>query len=136
VQSERSELTDQDRLVAISHEIAGMIGRRDGAALRALLAPGFTARTLGGSVANADAFIQGVEGLPGEIEFVRVDSLAVDVTPAGALVTGVQHARLAIDGEVIEDHRSFADWFVRTDGAWRLQAALDIPAVIEERPEP
>ena len=47
---------------------------------------------------------------------------------AGALVTGIQHARVRLDGELIEDTRPFADWLVKEAGEWRLRAALEIPS--------
>jgi hypothetical protein len=127
-------MTDQERLTALSVEIAGLIGRRDGSGLRACLAPGFVARALGGEAMGPDEFVAGVEGLPGEIAFVRVEGITVDLTPAGALVSGIQVARVHVDGQTIDDRRSFADWFVKTDDGWRLQAALDIPFVVEDLP--
>jgi hypothetical protein len=127
-------MNEVEQLLALSQDIATLIARRDGTALRALMAPGFVARALGGQVMGADEFVAGVEGLPGDIEFVRVEGLAVDVTPAGALVSGVQTARLVVDGATVDDRRSFADWFVQTTDGWRLQAALDIPFVVEDLP--
>jgi len=52
---------------------------------------------------------------------------AVDLTPAGALVTGFQHAQLKIDDQTIDDRRGFIDWFIEVDGRWRIQAAVDLP---------
>jgi hypothetical protein len=127
-------VTDEDLLAELSREIAALIAKRDGAALRALLAPGFVARALGGEMMSPDEFVAGVEGIPGEIALVRVEAIAVDVTPAGALVSGVQVARVHMDGQTIDDRRSFADWFVKTEEGWRLQAALDIPFVVEDLP--
>lgn len=52
------------------------------------------------------------------------------MTEVGALVTGVQHARVHLDGQQIDDR--FVDWFVRgADGAWRARIALDLPAYTE-----
>jgi hypothetical protein len=127
-------VTDEALLANLSREIAALIARRDGTTLRALLAPGFVARALGGEVMSPDEFVAGVEGIPGEIALVQVEAVAVDVTPAGALVSGVQVARVHVDGQTIDDRRSFADWFVKTDEGWRLQAALDIPFVVEDLP--
>ena len=127
-------MNDQALLIALSQEIASLIARRDGAGLRACMAPGFVARALGGEVMSPDEFIAGVEELPGDIASVAVEGVTVDVTPAGALVSGVQVARVRLDGQTIDDRRSFADWFVRTDAGWRLQAALDIPFVVEDLP--
>lgn len=121
-------------LVGLAEDIATCIARRDGATLRRLLAPGFVARALGGEVMGADEFIAGVEGLPADIAFVQVEGVTVDLTPTGALVSGVQVARLTVDGQAIDDRRSFADWFVHTDDGWRLQAALDVPFVVEDLP--
>jgi Domain of unknown function (DUF4440) len=96
--------------------------------MRGLLAPGFVHRTHGGPVVGVEAFLQNIEQIPGEILVVRLDRIEVDVTPAGALVTGVQHARVRVEGQVIEDRRGFVDWFVKQNGEWRIQAAVDLPA--------
>ena len=127
-------MTDEGLLTALSQEIASLIARRNGVALRALMAPGFVARALGGEMMSPDEFVAGVEDLPGEIAFVEVEGVTVDLTPAGALVSGVQVARVHMDGQTIDDRRSFADWFVKTEEGWRLQAALDIPFVVEDLP--
>jgi hypothetical protein len=120
-------MTDHAQVIAASERLAAAIARRDGAAIRALLAPGFVHRSHGGASVNEAAFLLAVEALPGEIEFVRLENLHVDLTPAGALLTGVQHARLRVDNDVINDRRRFIDWFVTTRGEWRIQAAVDLP---------
>jgi ketosteroid isomerase-like protein len=119
--------TDEQRIIAISHDLAAAIARRDAAAIAGLLAPGFTHRTHGGDVVRAEAFLAAVRTIPGDIEFVRVEELQVDVTPGGALVTGLQHARLRIDGQTLDDRRRFVDWFIQSAGEWRIQAAVDLP---------
>jgi hypothetical protein len=43
-------------------------------------------------------------------------------------VTGIQHARVRIDGEDIDDRRAFVDWLVPHDGAWKFRVAVDLPA--------
>jgi Domain of unknown function (DUF4440) len=53
--------------------------------------------------------------------------LTTDVSGDSAIVTGVQHAQLTIDGAVVDDRRSFVDWFVREEGDWRLRLAVDLP---------
>jgi hypothetical protein len=118
---------DRDDVIEMSEKIAAAIGRRDTTAMRGLLAPGFVHRTHGGPAAGLEAFLHGIEQIPGEILAVRLDRLEVDVTPAGALVTGVQHARVRVDGQVIEDRRGFVDWFVKQNGEWRIQAGVDLP---------
>jgi hypothetical protein len=32
-----------------------------------------------------------------------------------------------IDEQVVDDRRGFVDWFVKVDGEWRIQAAVDLP---------
>jgi ketosteroid isomerase-like protein len=118
--------TDAADLEALSHSIASAISKRDVAALRALLAPGFVARSPHGASGDADAFLSGITSIPGDIAFVHVENLQVDVHGDGALVTGQQHAQVTIDGAVIDDHRSFVDFFVRTEGTWLLRVAVDI----------
>lgn len=37
------------------------------------------------------------------------------------------HARVRLDGQLIDDRRGFIDWFVEDAGTWRIQAAVDLP---------
>ena len=117
----------EQQIIAVAEEIAQAIAARDADRLRSLLAPGFTHRTHGGDAAGLERFLEGIRAIPGEIIFVRLDDLRVDLTPAGALVTGFQHARLTIDGQTIDDRRGFIDWFIQVDGQWKIQAGVDLP---------
>ena len=120
-------MNDPDRVAQAAREIAAAIAKRDVGAIRERLAPGFVHRTHGGTVADAEAFIQAIEQIPGEILVVSLERLEVDMSPSGALVTGVQRAQVRVDGEVIDDRRGFVDWFVKHAGEWRIQAAVDLP---------
>ena len=122
----------RDRVAEASERIADAIARRDLAAIRELLAPGFVHRTHGGAGADADAFIRAIEQIPFEIMSVRLDQLEIDICATGALVTGVQHAQVRVDGQVVDDRRGFVDWFVQHGGAWCIQAAVDLPAPSSE----
>ena len=57
---------------------------------------------------------------------MKLEDLRLDVTPAGVLATGFQHAQLQIDGQTIDDRRGFIDWFVDVNGEWKIQAAVDV----------
>ena len=114
------------RIATAAESVAAAIGARDVNVLRGLLAPGFVHRTHGGEVAGLEKFLAGVTAIPGEIVFVKLEDLRLDVTPAGVLAKGVQHARLTIDGETIDDRRGFIDWFVDVNGEWKIQAAVDV----------
>lgn len=116
-----------EELRLLSSRIAEAIRRRDTAELRTMLAPEFVQRSQGSAPADVESFLEAVEQIPGTIVSVRLDGLAIDETPFGALVTGTQHAQVIVDGVRIEDERYFVDWFVRIDGHWRLQAAADVP---------
>lgn len=120
-------MDDRDSVIRVADAIAQAIARRDVATLRGYLAAGFTQRPFDGEPVDADGFLRGVAGIPFEIEFVRLERIDVDLFPTGALATGIQHARVRVDGEPVDDRRRFADWFVRLDGAWRIQAAADFP---------
>ena len=117
----------RDEVIAMAEQLASAISRRDVATIRGLLATGFVHRTHGGAMADATAFLSGIAQIPGEIIFVRLDGVAVDVSPRGALVTGIQHAQVIVDGQAIDDRRAFVDWFVEEEGTWRMQAAVDLP---------
>jgi ketosteroid isomerase-like protein len=120
-------MDERTRIVDASQQLAAAIGRRDLAAIQALLAPDFVHRTHGGPAVDIEAFLRAIQDLPGEIAFVRLDRLQVDLTTSGALVTGIQHAQVHVDGQTIDDRRRFVDWFVNFTGEWRIQAAVDLP---------
>jgi len=118
----------RERIRSYAERMAHAIQRRDLEAVKDLVAPGFVHRTHGGNSGDLDAFLAAIAGIPGEIVVVRLEDLAVDLTPGGALVTGRQCAQVRIDGHVIEDRRGFVDWYVEREGAWVIQAAVDLSA--------
>jgi RimJ/RimL family protein N-acetyltransferase len=122
---------ERDQVADAAQRLASAIGRRDVGALRDLLAHGFVHRTPGADALDSDAFLRGIELIPGEIVFVRLDGLEIDMCGGGALVTGVQHAQVRLDGALIDDRRPFVDWFVKDRGEWRIRVAVSMP---EERP--
>ena len=123
----RGTVSDRDRVVEASENLAEAISRRDVGTISRMLAPGFVHRTPGGESVDAAAFLAAIPQIPGEIEFVRLEALQVDLHGDGAFVTGMQHARVRIDGSTVDDHRAFVDWFVKLDGTWRLRAAAELP---------
>jgi len=115
-----------EQVEALAHRIAEAIGRRDVAWLKLVLAPDFKHRTVAGTVSDADSFLEPVAAIQAEILSVTLQGLTIDVADFGALVTGVQVARVRLaDGEV-EDERRFVDWFAKIGGAWRLRVAIDL----------
>ena len=120
-------MNEHDAIAEAATQVAAAIGRRDVDTLRQLLAPGFVHRSLGGDASNAEAFLQAIAQIPGEIRFVKLEQIDIDISPTGALVTGVQHAQVLLDGQLVEDRRAYVDWFVEQGGAWRVQAAVDLP---------
>jgi hypothetical protein len=121
-------MNERDQVAEAAERMADAIARRHPAAIRDLLAPGFVHRTHGGAGADADAFIMAIEAIPFEIMSVRLEQLEIDICATGALVTGIQHAQVRVNGQVVDDRRGFIDWFVQHAGAWRIQAAVDLPA--------
>ena len=119
-------MTDEEQVRTISGQLADAIGRRDSNTIRAMLAPGFVHRSHGGASVTADAFVAAINAIPGEIVSLKLEELHTDRTPAGILVTGIQHAEVRIEGELITDRRRFIDWFVAVAGEWRIQAAVDV----------
>jgi hypothetical protein len=120
-------MEERDRVIEAAERIANAIGRRDLPAIRDLLAQGFVQRTAGGEGVGADAFLRAIGEIPGDITFVKLERLEIDMAESGALVTGIQHAQVRIDGKIIDDRRAFVDWFVKDTGAWRIRAAVDLP---------
>ena len=120
---------DESILDQTAHTIADAISRRDVRLLSDLLAPGFTYRSDGAqAVSDAEAFLEGIRSIPGEIVFVRLERVAVDLVGNAAMLTGVQHAQVIVDGQTVDDRRGFADFFVKIDGSWKLRAGADFPA--------
>jgi ketosteroid isomerase-like protein len=113
--------------------IAEAIGRRDVKTMSGLLAPGFVHRTPGGETRDVNSFLRGIREIPGEIAFVRLGDVQIDVAGDAALVTGIQSARVRIEGRDIDDRRAFVDWFVKESGGWKLRVAVDL-AVPPEAP--
>jgi hypothetical protein len=108
--------------------MAEAIGRRDVQTVTSLLAPGFVHHVPGGASRDAETFITGIAQLPGEIVFVRLADVRVDLAEGGALVSGIQHARVRVEGEEVDDRRAFVDWFLKVPGGWKLKIAFDLPA--------
>ena len=121
--------TDDAALVALSEEIASAIERRDLETISRHLAPGFVHRTPGGAAADRAAFLEALRSISGEILLVRVHDLQADVSGDSAVVCGIQHARVKMEGEVAEEQRAFVDYFLRLNGAWKLRTAVDLPTV-------
>ena len=119
-------MPDRMRIAAAAEAVAAAIAARDVNTLRGLLARGFTHRTHGGPASDAETFLQGVAAIPGKILSVTLEDMRIDVTPTGVLVTGFQHAQVKVDGHTIDDRRGFIDWFVESEGSWKIQAAVDL----------
>ena len=117
---------DRDAAIDLARRMAAAIGTRDQAAIRALLARDFVQRAIGGAAALGDEFLAAVARIPGEILSVDLEHLEVELTDAGALVTGVQHARVRIDGNIVDDRQPFVDWMVKEAGEWRFRAAIGL----------
>jgi ketosteroid isomerase-like protein len=111
-----------------ARRIAAAIGARDTATLAALLDEQFVHRAPGGAATDLTAFLEAIAAIPGEIVSVALEELAIDVVGDAALATGIQHARVRMDGEIIHDRRGFVDWFVKTGDTWRIRVAVDLPA--------
>jgi hypothetical protein len=111
----------------IPDRIASAIAARDVDALRQVLAADFFHRSREGGALRAPEFLRAISEIPGDIQFIRLEDMHVDICGAGGLATGIQHARVVIDGRTIDDRRGFVDWFVNDGGEWKLQGAVDVP---------
>ena len=123
-----ARLDECERIMEAAVAIADAIRARDVSALRARLTPDFVHRQAGAGSSDAAAFLAAIERIPGEIVSVNLARVQIDLCGNGALVTGVQHARVRLDGEVIDDTRPFVDWMVNESGEWRLRAAVELPS--------
>jgi hypothetical protein len=122
--------SERGRISASADLLAAAIGRKDGTAIRALLAPGFVLRTPGGAAQDADQFVAGIEAIPLALVFVRLERVQIELLHGGALGTGIHRAQVRAEGQTVDELRPFVDWFVQDEsGAWRVRVALDLPAL-------
>jgi ketosteroid isomerase-like protein len=121
-------MDDKDSIMEASLAMADAIARRDVDRVASLLAPGFVHRSPGGDSTDVESFLEGIRQIPGEIVFVRLERVQVDIAGGQALATGIQHARVRIDGQDLDDRRAFVDWFVKDEGRWKFRVAIDLPA--------
>jgi ketosteroid isomerase-like protein len=123
-------MDDLAQITEAAHAIATAIEKRDDRALQDFLAPDFRLHKPGAATVAAAEFVASVRDVPAEMEFVSVHLEHLEIELAGdtALATGIQHARVRLDGETIDDRRPFVDWFVRSQsGRWQLRVAVDFP---------
>ncbi len=118
---------DAEAVERRAREIATAICRRDRATLESALSPDFVHRTPGGPTTTSQEFLDAIANIPGEILSVTLEDVSVDVVGDAALATGVQQAQVRVDGQIVEDRRVFADWFVREGNTWRLRVAVELP---------
>ena len=121
-------IDERERILATAIAIADAIGVRDVRRLGTLLSADFLHRKVGEGATGAAAFLAAIERIPGEILSVNLARIEIDMAGNSALVTGIQHARVRFDGELIEDTRPFVDWLIKESGDWRLRAAVELPA--------
>ena len=124
-------MSEAERVHRVAREIADAIARKDAETLAGYLAPGFVQRSPGGDARDARAFLEGVREIPVEILDVALDAVQIDVSDGGAIVTGIQHAQVRLQGAIVDDRRAFVDWFVIHDGEWRLRVAVELPSADE-----
>lgn len=123
---------EHDAVADCARRIAAAIAARDTATLATLLDAGFVHRAPGGVTTEAPAFLDAIVKIPGEIVSVTLHELAIDVVGEAALATGIQHAQVRVDGQLIDDRRGFVDWFVKVGDTWRIRVAVDLPAAPPE----
>ncbi len=87
-------IDERERILATAVAIADAIGARDLARLGTLLSADFVHRKAGAGASGAAAFLAAIERIPGEILSVVLARIEIDMAGDGALVTGVQHARV------------------------------------------
>jgi ketosteroid isomerase-like protein len=118
---------ERERVLEAAVAVADAIAARDQARLRTLLSRDFIHRQAGAGSSDADTFLSALARIPGEILSVQLARVEIDMAGDSALVTGLQNARVRLDGELIEDTRPFVDWMVKEAGAWRVRAAVELP---------
>src|SRR4029079_565035 len=100
---EESVGDDASAVMRASLAMADAIGKRDVATIATLVTTDFVHRSPGGEDAARARFLEGIRQIAGEIVFVKLESVQIDVVGDGAIATGIQHARGRIDGQDMDD---------------------------------
>jgi ketosteroid isomerase-like protein len=116
----------EEAILRVEHETMQAIGRKDAAALERILDAEFVYRTPSGEELSRAAFLQNVASLPVEILSVRGEGLKATVFGETAVLTGVQRARVRVDGKEFDSVGAFTDVFVKRRGRWRLRLAYNV----------
>gem|GEM_PF-2261285 len=119
-------MDDLTQIEALVHALATAIQAKDENALFSFLTPDFVLRQPGKGAVGANEFVSEVCSVQLELSFVRIEQLAIDLTGDSALVTGIQHSQVKMNGRTVEDRQPFIDSFVKRDGRWQLQVVLDL----------
>jgi hypothetical protein len=119
-----------EAVLRAEHETMEAIGRKDAAALRRILDQRFVHRTPAGEELTRDEFLKNIASIPAEILSVRGEGVRADIFGETAVVTGVQRARVRVDGKEFDSVGAFTDVFVLRRGRWRLRLAysVELPA--------
>lgn len=116
---------DRDALIAAEEAVFAAIAARDTAALDRLIADDFVVRIPGHADDGKAAFLAAIGSIPGEILSVGGEGLAAQMLgPDLGMVSGVQVARVRLDGTVLVDRGGFVDLFARRDGRWGMTWAF------------
>jgi hypothetical protein len=86
-----------------------------------------SSRTMAEAIARRDV------KLVASLRFVKLAGVRIDLAGGGALVSGIQHAQVRVEGQDVDDRRAFVDWFVKDGGAWKIRVAVDLPAPADQR---
>jgi ketosteroid isomerase-like protein len=116
-------------LIAAERALFAAIQRRDRGLLERLVADDFVLRMPGSPDVDRVGFLAAFAAIPGEL--LAVEGAEIDARVLGpdvGLVTGVQIARVRLDGHELADRNAFADVFERRGGEWRLVYAFGVPA--------
>ncbi len=123
-------------ILEIERETMAAIERKDGEALREVLAEDFVYRTPTGEEARKEAFLKNIASIPFEILSVLGENLKVGVYGETAVLTGVQVATVrSEEGKEEVGRGAYTDVFVRRDGRWLMALAHDVelPAATPEK---
>ena len=116
----------REAVLRAEHETMEAIGRKDAEALKRILDQRFVYRSPAGPEQSRDEFLKNVASLPAEILSVRGEGVSADIFGETAVVTGVQRARVRVEGKEFDSVSAFTDIFVLRRGRWRLRLAHSV----------
>jgi hypothetical protein len=119
-------MSREKELLAAEDAVFAAIAARDKHALALLLADDFVLRVPGQPDVDKAAFLGVIDAIPGDIVSIGGEDVRADFVGSVGRVSGLQIARVKVDGQLLEDRQSFVDLFERRADRWVMTWAFSV----------